>query len=125
MSETPKKNAVVPKGDAKATFACGHTSWAAFSLILLDKDCGLNPVVFEKKERCADCLLAHAVATTTACARCGDLIFQGMDCIVYGADLCCLKTACGPGPMGHMPGVWDGTRFVDGITAGTVRVLNL
>lgn len=114
---------VVPKGDRKADYKCGHVSWAEFSHELFGREIDLLPEVIASREKCGECLLDQVTEGITKCVRCGEPIFKGSSCIMYGDDLCCLSVSCGPGPIYAMPGVWDGEKFVDGILAGTVKVL--
>ena len=115
---------VLPKGEAKVTYGCGHVSWADFSHEIFGLEFLIRPEAVRDRKLCGQCLLEKAIVGVTRCARCGVPIFPGQDCIMYGPELCCLAVACGPGPVGDTPGVWDGKRFVDGITAGTVTILD-
>jgi len=123
VSEAPHK--VVPEGDETATYACGHEGPARYAHEIFGRTLRLRDEVLAKRDKCAQCLLDEVTDGATKCARCGTPIFKGQDCIMYDDGVCCLSTACGPGPIAAMPGIWDGERFVDGFAAGTITVIDL
>lgn len=120
MSES--NHAVVNESEERAQFACGHEGAARFAHSIFGRVYLPRENVLADREKCGACLLAAATEGITRCARCERPIFKGEDCIMYSYGLCCLSTNCGTGPLGDMPGIWDGERFVDGITAGTVKL---
>lgn len=114
---------VIPKSEWKRLFECGHVGWQKFSHSIFGQERELQGEIIESKEKCGECLLDQATDDITQCARCQATIFKGESCFVYDGELCCISRACGPGPKGHMPYVWDGQWVINGVAAGTVRTL--
>ncbi len=114
---------VVPEGDETAQYACGHAGLVRYHHLIFGKKFEIRQDFIKRRERCPECLLKYATEGVTRCGVCGDPIFKGADCVIFEGKVCCLKTSCTPGPMCCDVGVWNGERFVDGITAGTVVVL--
>lgn len=105
----------------EVTFACGHRWAIDYSVIICGVRFDPKAAARDQRENCPTCNLKTAVLGATRCGHCNGPIFKGADCIVYDdGKVSCLRTDCGPGPMGHMPGVWDGDRYVNGLIAGTV-----
>lgn len=116
---------VIPKSKKKAKFKCGHTSWAKFGHEVFGQERQVRDEFFESRELCGECMLAKATAGATQCARCNAPIFKGEDCVLYPEGVSCLSVECGPGPVAYDPGVWDGKKFVHGLEAGTMRVIDM
>ena len=122
MSE--REHRVIPMSEESVRFACGHDGPAEFVHSIFGKEYKPRDEIIASRELCGECILKKGTEGITQCKRCATPIFKGQDCIVYdNDDLCCLSTACGPGPLVATPGIWDGTQFVDGFLAGTIKVL--
>lgn len=122
MSES--EHLVIPMSEDVARFECGHDGPTQFVHSIFGKEFTPRDEIIASREMCAECILKEISAGITQCERCHAPIFKGQDCIIYdNGDLCCLSTACGPGPIASFPGIWNGERFVDGFEAGTIKVL--
>jgi len=119
---------VVAKTDEEVNFRCGHTGPAKFAHQVFGKEHQIKAEILGAREKCGECMLAEVkphFEEATCCAVCGRIIFKGRDCVIHEGEILCLSMSCGPGPLGANPGIWNGETFVDGFTAGTMRVVSL
>lgn len=115
---------LIPNTSEVKHYGCGHDGPTKWGFDLFGKKFNVSDERLLDAGKCGQCHLDELVPQLTQCAKCETPILPGQACIIYEAELCCLGLDCGPGPAFAMPGIWDGKNFVDGITAGTVRVIS-
>jgi len=120
--ENTHECSVVARSEETKQYSCGHDGPAEYAHILSGVTYEVDHTKVDQS-KCGQCHLDEIESLITQCAKCKKNILPGHGCIMYEQDLCCLAVACGPGPMGHMPGVWDGQQFIDAFAAGTARLL--
>lgn len=124
MADSPQ-HWMTPTTEETALYECGHEGPITWTHALFGED-GYTPPpeFFEGRKKCGQCWLDEATDGITQCASCKTPIRKGDDCLMISDELRCLKDECAEGgPLAHTPGVWSGTQWVDGITAGTIRTL--
>ena len=123
MTNESEEFGIIAKTDRQEEYPCGHTGPVEWDFVFFGRTYPTNVDMVRASGKCAACLLAEVSPLLTSCAQCGIAIGPGEDCILYDNQVCCLSTKCGPGPVAAMPGKWDGQKFVDGVTAGTITSL--
>ena len=120
--KTKHQNLVLPQSDEKKTWDCGHEGPTDWHISLSGRK--LKPTDETKEsEKCPDCQLKDLEPKLTHCKKCGHGILPGESCIVYNdVGVCCMSVKCGPGPMGGLPGTWDGEKYIDGFKTGAIRM---
>jgi hypothetical protein len=116
------ENLVLPQSDEKKTYGCGHEGPVDWHISLSGRE--LKPTQDTKAvAKCPQCLVDELGPKLTHCKKCGHGILPGEDCIVYkDVGICCMSLNCGPGPLGGLPGTWDGEKYIDGFKTGAIRM---
>lgn len=129
---------IVPKGDKKVRYACGHDGPKEYVGHFYGEEMEPSAEILKTREKCPDCQVAEMKPLVIRCAQCGLPIFPGAPVALYagpaaaftkgwatmvdGQYVGCLRWDCCPSG-GFFSGHWTSKGFRPAFGAGSAAAM--